>query len=105
MFNFLRRRRLSAESQRKLKIVKARAEEAVIGTHVANVLELYDMLGDEVDVERALDLYLEEVAPGPLEETMAAAVANRVLASNVLAARRTSGGPSAGRYRGVFRDD
>jgi hypothetical protein len=103
MFNFLRRRRLSAEAQRKLKIVKARAEEAVIGTHVDNVLELYDMLGEEVDIERALDLYLEDVAPGPLEETMAAAVANRVMATHLRPPGRRGGGDDQ-RYRNVFRD-
>ena len=38
MFNWLRRRRLSAAAQKKLMILHARAEEAVITTHVSNIL-------------------------------------------------------------------
>src|SRR5690349_6257056 len=48
MLDWLRRRRLSAEAKRKLLIVAARSEEAVIETHVSNVLDMLDMLGDEI---------------------------------------------------------
>ena len=94
MLEWLRRRRLSAEAKRKLLIVAARSEEAVIETHVANVLDMLEMLGDEIDVDRALELYAEML---PMDEHVAATVGNRVIARHE--------GPSArGRYSDVFRD-
>ncbi len=77
MFNWLRRRRLSAEARKKLSIIGARSQEALIETHVANVLSLYRALADEVDEDRALELYTEMI---PLSESMDAAVSNRFLA-------------------------
>lgn len=77
MFNWLRRRRLSAEARRKLLIVAARSEEAIVETHVANLLELLDTLGDEVDLNRGIELYVEMMS---LPEEQAGTVANRLLA-------------------------
>lgn len=99
MFKWLRRRRLSAEGRRKLLIVTARAEEAVIETHVSNVLDLLHTLSTEIDIDRALELYQEAM---PLEETIAATVTNRVLARH--------DGPAAPagrarRFENVFRDE
>src|SRR5918998_1633963 len=73
----LRRRRLSNEAKRKLLIAAARAEEAIVETHVANVLELLEILRDEVDVDRALELYMEML---PMDEHISGTVTNRVLA-------------------------
>jgi hypothetical protein len=101
MFDWLRRRRLSNEAKRKLLIAAARAEEAIVETHVANVLDLLDSLGSEVDVDRALELYAEML---PMDEHVAATVTNRVLARHDAPAARRPAGPS-GRYGGVFRDD
>jgi hypothetical protein len=97
MFDWMRRRRLSNEAKRKLLIAAARAEEAIVETHVANVLELLDILRDEVDVDRALELYMEML---PMEEAVAATVTNRVLARHDAPSPR----PGPGRYGGVFRD-
>ena len=97
MLEWLRRRRLSAEAKRKLLIVAARSEEAVIETHVANVLEMLEILGDEVDVDRALELYAEML---PMDEHVAATVANRVIARHDSPGARNR----AGRYSNVFRD-
>ena len=94
MFNWLRRRRLSSAAKRTLLLVAARSEEAIIETHVANVLGLLDALADEVDAERALDLYTEMMT---LDETVAASVANRVLA-------RLEAPLSPRRGRNVFSD-
>jgi hypothetical protein len=69
-----------------------RLEELVIETHVANVLDLLDMLGDEVDIDRGLELYGEML---PMDEHVAATVANRVIARH--------DAPRAGRYTNVFR--
>lgn len=102
MFDWLRRRRLSAEARRKLLIVAARSEEALVETHVANVLELLDTLGDEVDMDRALDLYAEVL---PMDEHILAMVTNRVLARHdqppARPALRTTG---PRRFQDVFRD-
>jgi hypothetical protein len=102
MFNWLRGRRLSKEARKKLLVMQARAEEAIIETHVENVLELVDLLDGEIDAERALEEYGEML---PMDEVIAAAVANRVLArSGAPAARRPASGPGAGRFDNVFRD-
>jgi hypothetical protein len=99
MLDWLRRRRLSAEAKRKLLIVAARSEEAVIETHVANVLDMLEILGDEIDIDRGLELYGEML---PMDEHVANTVANRVIA------RHDSPGATrerpAGRYTNVFRD-
>jgi hypothetical protein len=97
MFQWLRRRRLSADSRRKLLIAAARAEEAIIETHVGNVLDLLDLLGDEVDVDRAIELYLEFM---PLGDNAAVTVTNRVLSRYDEEALPTRGGA---RYENVFR--
>ncbi|HET6231106.1 MAG TPA: hypothetical protein VFE05_13615 [Longimicrobiaceae bacterium] len=107
MFNWLRRRRLSAEARRKLLIVAARAEEAIIETHVDNIHELLHELDGEVDVDRAIELYLELM---PLDETMAPTVTNRVLtrtqepAAAPLSPRRPTAA-EVRRFENVFRDD
>ena len=99
MLEWLRRRRLSAEAKRKLLIVAARSEESVIETHVANVLDMLEMLGDEIDVDRALELYAEML---PMDEHVAATVANRVIARH----DSPGGRPRArsGRAGNVFRE-
>jgi hypothetical protein len=102
MFDWLRRRRLSAEAQRKLLIVAARSEEALVETHVANVLELLEALHDEVDVDRGLEMYAELL---PMDEHQLAMVTNRVLARHgqppARPALRTTG---PRRFQDVFRD-
>ena len=98
MFDWLRRRRLSNEAKRKLLIAAARAEEAIVETHVANVLDLMELLGAEVDVDRGLELYHEML---PMDEHISATVTNRVLA------RYDSPGVApapARRFENVFRD-
>lgn len=104
MFDWLRRRRLSAEAKRKLLIVAARSEEAIVETHVANIFDLMDALTGEVDVDRALELYVELI---PLDEHISAMVTNRVLARHDDPAGRTPPLRTTNprRYANVFRDD
>ncbi len=98
MLRWLRRRRLGRTTRRRLLIVRARAEEALIETHVENVLELLEAVADEVDVERGLDLYLEMF---PLDDATAETLTTRVLARwHADAAAPAEGGR---RLRGVFR--
>ncbi|HET7463177.1 MAG TPA: hypothetical protein VFJ82_18125 [Longimicrobium sp.] len=99
VFDFLRKRRLSAEAKRKLLIAAARSEEAIIETHVSNVLDMLDMLGEEIDVDRALELYGEML---PMDEHVAQTVANRVIARHDAPGSRR---PAEGRrFADVFRD-
>lgn len=101
MFNWLRRRRMSNEGKRKLLIAAARSEEAIVETHVSNVLELLELLEGEVDVDRALELYMEML---PMDEHVAATVTNRVLARHDSPARGASGAGAGRRFEHVFRD-
>lgn len=103
MFNWLRGRRLSAEAKRKLLIAQARSEEAIIETHVDNVMELLGMLAGEMDVDRALEEY---AAMMPMEETIAATVTNRVLARSIGSdvRGRSAGRGDERRFENIFRD-
>ena len=101
MFDWLRRRRLSAEAKRKLLIVAARSEEAIVETHVSNILDLVTSLAGEVDVDRALELYAELI---PLDEHVSAMVTNRVLARQDGGSRPSLVTTAPGRYAHVFRD-
>jgi K+-sensing histidine kinase KdpD len=77
MLKWLRRKRLSAEGKRRLLLAIARSEEAVVETHVANILDLQRVLRAEVDLDRAMDLYIEMMS---LSESRAANVSNRLYA-------------------------
>ena len=102
MFNWFRRRRLSASARKRLLLVAARAEEALIETHVSNLLDLLDALEGEVDLERALELYAEMMS---LDETMCANVATRLMARLEAPMSRKKKETEPGRrYRNVFRD-
>jgi hypothetical protein len=97
MFNWIRRRRLSGDTRKRLLLVAARAEEAIVETHVNNLLDLLETLDDEIELDRAIEIYAEMVS---LEESRAVTVTNRLLArlENPQAAHRPR------RYENVFRD-
>ena len=99
MFGFLRRRRLSSEAKRKLLIAAARSEEAIVETHVSNILDLIELVGDEIDVDRAIELYGEML---PMDDHVATTVANRVIARHEKPGRGRGGGQ--GRFSEVFRE-
>jgi hypothetical protein len=98
MFNWLRRRRLSADARRKLMIVSARSEEAILETHVANVLDLLRMLQGEVDLERGIELYAEMMN---LPEHLVTTLTSRILARAEPASPRAS---RTRRFESVFSD-
>jgi DNA-binding MarR family transcriptional regulator len=93
IFGWLRRRRLSNDARRRLVIALAKAEEALIETHVRNALDVLAAVRDEVPLDRVLDVYLEALEP---HEPRASIVARRVLS------RMDSGpvGQAGGRTRG-----
>ena len=76
ILKWLRRRRLSEAGERRLLIALARAEEELVQTHVRNVQEVLDAVGDELPVRRAVELYLNEMQ---LEDPRSTIIAQRVL--------------------------
>ncbi|MGH7467708.1 MAG: hypothetical protein ACRENP_06930 [Longimicrobiales bacterium] len=77
VFDWLKRRRLSEEGRRRLLVSLAKAEEAVLETHVRNALEVIATVGDELPLDRVLEVYLEALEPG---NGRAEVIARRVLA-------------------------
>jgi len=69
-------RKLSVEAEQRLRLVQARAEEALIRTHVENALLFVDTLATDVGYERALDIYVREMG---VPEPLASVVATRAL--------------------------
>ncbi len=69
-------RKLSADAEQRLRLVQARAEEALIRTHVENALLFVDTLATDVGYERALDIYVREMG---VPEPLASVVATRAL--------------------------
>lgn len=69
-------RKLSADAEQRVRLLQARAEEALIRTHVENALLFVDTLATEVGYERALDIYVREMA---VPEPLASVVATRAL--------------------------
>jgi len=60
-------RKLPADAEQRLRLAQARAEEALIRAHVDNALMFVDTLATDVGYERALDMYVRELAiPDPL---------------------------------------
>jgi hypothetical protein len=96
MFDWLRRRRISSGARKKLMVLQARAEEAIIETHVSNLLEMLHALEDEIEVDRGLEIYAEMMS---LDEGLEETVTNRLLAR--LEGPLERGG---GRFRSVFRE-
>lgn len=97
MFNWIRRRRLSGDVRKRLLLVEARAEEALVETHVSNLLDLLTTLDGEIELDRALDIYAEMVS---LDESRIPTVTNRLLAR--LENPRTEKRPR--RYEHAFRE-
>lgn len=76
VLNFFRRKKLTDEGRRRLLVSLARSEEALVETHVRNALDLIEAIGDELPLDRVLELYLEAMELG---EGRAEVVARRVL--------------------------
>jgi hypothetical protein len=84
MFAFLRRlfperifgRKLEPAAERRLRLAQARAEEAIIRSHVDNALMFVDTLAEDLSFDRAIDTYIREMA---IPEPLASVVATRTL--------------------------
>jgi hypothetical protein len=76
VFDFFRRRRMSDEGQKRLVLALARAEETIIDTHVDNALDVIEAVGDELPLDRVLEVYLEALEANPQRAEI---IARRVL--------------------------
>ncbi|MGQ0561004.1 MAG: hypothetical protein ACT443_03915 [Gemmatimonadota bacterium] len=65
VLDFFRRKKLSDEAQKRLVVALARAEETIIDTHVDNALDVIEAVGDELPIDRALEIYLEALEENP----------------------------------------
>jgi hypothetical protein len=65
-------RKLEPAAERRLRLALARAEEAIIRSHVDNALMFVDVLAEDMSFDRAIDTYIREMAiPEPLASTVA----------------------------------
>lgn len=69
-------RKLSADAEQRVRLAQARAEEALIRTHMENALHFVDTLAPEIGYERALDIYVRELT---LPDPLASVVVTRAL--------------------------
>jgi hypothetical protein len=69
-------RKLSVEAEQRMRLAQARAEEALIRTHVENALMFVDILAPDIGYERSLDVYVRELG---VPEPLASVVATRAL--------------------------
>ncbi len=84
MDNMLRRllpesifaRKLPPDVEQRLRLAQARADEAIVRTHVENALLFVDALAPDVPFERALEVYVREMA---VAEPLASVLITRAL--------------------------
>ena len=84
MANFFRRlfpetlfaRKLEPATERRLRLAVARAEEAIVRTHVDNGLMFVDTLAEDLPFDRAIEAYVREMA---VNEPLASTVVTRTL--------------------------
>ncbi len=69
-------RKLPAAAERRMRLAQARADEALVRTHVENALTFVDALAEELPFDRAIDTYIREMA---VAEPLASVVVTRVL--------------------------
>jgi hypothetical protein len=59
-----------------LVVALARAEESIVDAHVENALDVIEAIGDELPIERVLEVYLEALEANPQRAEI---IARRVL--------------------------
>jgi hypothetical protein len=69
-------RKLQPAANRRMRLAQARAEEAIVRTHVDNALTFVDTLADELTFDRAIDSYIRLMG---ITEPLASTVVTRVL--------------------------
>lgn len=76
VFDFFKRRRMSEEGEKRLVVALARAEDAIIEAHIECALGVIEAVGDEMPIDRVLEVYLEALEENPQRAEI---VARRVL--------------------------
>jgi hypothetical protein len=76
VLEFFRRRKLSGGGEKRLVVALARAEESIIEAHVECALDVIQAVGDEMPMDRVLELYLDSLEDNPRRAEI---VARRVL--------------------------
>jgi hypothetical protein len=91
-------RKLSPVAEQRLRLAQAQAEEAIVRTHVDNVLIFVDTLAGELPFERAIDSYMRVMG---VTEPLAGVIATRVLVvlGQDLVTRGSAPPPAAQRRR------
>ena len=69
-------RKLDPAAERRLRLAQARAEEALIDSHVQNTLMFVDALAEDMSFDRAIDTYIRVMN---VAEPLASTVATRTL--------------------------
>lgn len=65
------RRKLTPAAEKRLRLAQARAEEAIVRTHVDNALMFVDTLAEDMSFDRAIDTYVRVMGiPEPLASTV-----------------------------------
>ena len=72
------KRKLEPAAERRLRLALARAEEAMIRSHVDNALMFVDVLAEDMTFDRAIDTYIRVMG---IPEPLASTVATRALVS------------------------
>ena len=78
VLDFFKRRKLSGEGEQRMVVALARAEEAIIEAHVENALDVIAAVGEELPMDRVLELYLDALEDNPRRAEI---IARRVLTS------------------------
>ena len=76
VLDFFKRRRLSEEAEKRLLVALARAEDAIVEAHIDCALDVIEAVGDEMPIDRVLEVYLDALEANPQRAEI---VARRVL--------------------------
>ena len=76
VLDFFKRRKLSDGGEKRLVVALARAEETIIEAHVECALDVIEAVGEEMPIDRVLELYLDALEDNPQRAEI---VARRVL--------------------------
>ena len=76
VLEFFKRKRLSEEAEKRLLVALARAEDTIVEAHIECALDVIEAVGDEMPIDRVLEVYLDALEENPQRAEI---VARRVL--------------------------
>ena len=76
VLDFFKRRKLTGAGEKRLVVALARAEESIIEAHVDCALDVIAAVGEELPIDRVLELYLDALEDNPRRAEI---IARRVL--------------------------